>query len=40
MTNQQRYEANAVADEVYNEWLTKYEREKAPYFQTSLFEKE
>ena len=39
LTNEERYRANRVADEVYAEWERKYEREHGDY-QLSLFDKE
>ena len=38
LTNEQRYEANKVADRVYNEWKYKYERENESSYQLSLWE--
>jgi len=39
LTNEQRYEANKVADRVFEEWKRRYEQDK-PNYQTSLFEVE
>ena len=36
LTNEERYAANKVADIVYDEWLTEYEKSQDKY-QTSLF---
>lgn len=38
LTNEQRHEANKVADRVFEKWRRKYERENAPFYQTSLFD--
>lgn len=38
LTNEQRYAANRIADKVYDEWLSKYEKENEPYYQMSLFD--
>ena len=39
LTNEQRYQANKIADKVYNEWKRNYEKNK-PNYQLSLFEME
>lgn len=38
MTQQQRYDANKVADRVYQEWLKRYQRECGDHYQLSLFD--
>lgn len=38
LTNEQRYKANSIADEVYENWLREYEKKNEPYYQVSLFD--
>lgn len=38
MTQQQRYDANKIADRVFLEWQQKYERESEDCYQLSLFD--
>lgn len=40
LTNEERYRANRIADEVYEEWLTQYERANEMEYQLSLFDME
>lgn len=39
LTNEQRYKANSVADEVYLNWLREYEKSDE-FYQTSIFDLE
>lgn len=38
LTSEQRYKANQIADEVFEEWKRKYEKENGQHYQLSLFD--
>lgn len=40
LTQEQRYKANRVADRVFSEWKSRYEREHEETYQISLFDME